>query len=159
MNKNLSALLGEHNFLLGLPPAHLEVITGCASNVKFDAGETLFREGDEAHQFYLVRHGRVALDIFAPGRGPITIQTVGEGEVVGWSWLVAPYHWRFTARAVELTRAVALDGRCLREKCERDHSLAYELLKRLADVVSQRLDATRLQLLDVYAATAPTGKR
>ncbi len=159
MTQTLETILGEHAFLRGLPSDHLALITGCASNVRFETGATLFREGDEATQFFVVREGRVALDIFAPGRGPITIQTVGAGEVLGWSWLVPPYHWRFSARAVELTRAIALDGECLRGKCEKDHSLGYELLKRFTDIMSQRLDATRLQLLDLYGSAAPAGRR
>ena len=158
MTENLAAILGGHEFFQGVQPAHLAILAGCASNVRFEAGETLFREGEEAHQFFVIRHGRVALDVFAAGRGPITIQTAGEGEVIGWSWLFPPHHWRFSARAVEPTQAIALDGRCLTEKCDKDHSLAYEILKRFADVMSRRLDATRLQLLDVYASSGPTAK-
>jgi CRP/FNR family transcriptional regulator, cyclic AMP receptor protein len=158
MTTDLSAILGDHEFFKGMKPEHLAILAGCASNVKFEAGETLFREGEEAHQFFLLRQGRVALDVFAAGRGPITIQTSGEGEVIGWSWLFPPHHWRFSARAVEMTRAFALDGKCLREKCDRDHSLAYEILKRFAEVMSHRLDATRLQMLDVYASSGPSAK-
>ncbi|MBI5835826.1 MAG: cyclic nucleotide-binding domain-containing protein [Candidatus Eisenbacteria bacterium] len=159
MTQTLESILGEHAFLRDISPEHLSLITGCASNVRFETGSTLFREGDEATQFFVVREGRVALDIFAPGRGPITIQTVAAGEVLGWSWLVPPYHWRFSARAVERTRAIALDGACLRSKCERDYALGYELLKRFTHIMSQRLDATRLQLLDVYGSTLPAGRR
>ena len=86
----------------------------------------------------------------APQRGAIAIDTVGEGDVLGWSWLIPPYHWHFDARAVEPTRAIALDGRCLRGKCDADHELGYELMKRFAQVIEQRLEATRWQLLDVY---------
>jgi hypothetical protein len=92
------------------------------------------------------------VETFAPGRGPIIIQTLGEGEVLGWSWLIAPYRWRFDGRAVELTRAIALDGECLRGKCEEDHNFGYKLMKRFAHVMEQRLQATRLQLLDVYGS-------
>jgi len=149
--ETLERILGEHEFLRGLKPEHLALIAGCASNVRFEAGATLFHEGDEADQFYVIRQGKVAVDTHAPGIGPITVQTIGEGEILGWSWLVPPYEWRFTARSVELTRAIALDAACLRNKCETDHDLGYELLKRFTDIISQRLDATRLQLLDVYA--------
>jgi CRP/FNR family cyclic AMP-dependent transcriptional regulator len=93
----------------------------------------------------------VAVEIFAPQKGPITIETVVEGDVLGWSWLVPPYNWRFDARAMEMTRAVALDGVCLRNKCETDHDLGYELMKRFANIIDRRLQATRLQLLDIYA--------
>ena len=148
--ENLERILAEHSFFAGLEPRYLQLLVGCASNVRFDAGRTIFREGEEANQFFLIRHGRVALDIYAAERGSITIETLDEGDVLGWSWLVPPYHWQFDARAVELTRAIALDGKCLREKSEKDHDLAYELLKRFVLIIEQRLQATRLQLLNVY---------
>ena len=80
----------------------------------------------------------------------LTIETLGGGEMLGWSWLIPPYRWRFDARAVEMTRAIALDGKCLRAKCEEDHELAYELVKEVASTLGQRLDATRFRLLDIY---------
>ena len=86
-----------------------------------------------------------------PQRKPIMLATLGEGEILGWSWLLPPYLWRFHAHAVESTRAIALDGKCLRTKCEQNHDLGYEMLKRFAQIMEQRLEATRLQLLDVYA--------
>jgi CRP/FNR family transcriptional regulator, cyclic AMP receptor protein len=155
MITSLAGILGELEFFKGIGPEYLAVLAGCATNVTFEAGETLFREGEQAHQFFVIREGRVALDVFATGRGPVSIQTAGSGEVIGWSWLFPPHTWRFSARTLEPTRAIALDGTCLIGKCERDHSFAYELLKRFADVMSSRLDATRLQLLDVYASSAP----
>jgi CRP/FNR family cyclic AMP-dependent transcriptional regulator len=148
--ETLERILTEHAFFAGMEKRHLELLVGCASNVRFDAGQFIFREGEEATQFYLIRHGKVALDIFASERGSITIQTLGEGEVLGWSWLLPPYQWQFDARAVELTRALALDGTCLRKKSEEDHDLGYELLKRFAHVIEDRLQATRLQVLNLY---------
>ncbi len=149
--QTLAPVLASHPFFEGLSPAHVNVITGCASNVRFLSGEVLCREGDDADRLWLVRHGRVAVETHSPQSGPIVIATVGEGEMLGWSWLVPPYRWRFQARAVELTRAVELDAECLRGKCETDHDLGYEILKRFADVIAQRLDAARLQLVDLYA--------
>ncbi len=148
--QTLEAILAEHPFLQGLEPRHLSLIVGCASNVRFNAGDFIFREGEEANEFYVIRHGKVALEVFAPDRGPIIIDTLVEGEVLGWSWLIPPYIWHFDARAAELTRAIALDGKCLRQKCEDDHDLGYELLKRFAHIMEQRLQATRLRLLDLY---------
>jgi CRP-like cAMP-binding protein len=148
--QTIEPLLAAHPFLKGLEPSHLKLIVGCASNMVFKAGQFLFREGGQADSFYFVRHGKVAVEAFSPQHGPITIQTRSEGEVLGWSWLVPPYHCRFDARAVELTRVIALDGKCLREKCQKDHDLGYELMKRFAVIIAERLDATRLQLLDVY---------
>jgi CRP-like cAMP-binding protein len=152
--ESLEQVLAESPFLQGLEAHHLELITGCASNVRFDGGQYLFHEGEEAEKFFLIRHGRIALEVFTPDRGPITIQTLEPGDILGWSWLVPPYQWRFDAKAIELVRAIALDGKCLRTKCETDHDLGYDLLKRFAHVIEQRLEATRLQLLDVYGTHA-----
>ena len=150
--ESLERILGEHPFFKGLEGPYLELFVDCASNVRFSAGEILFREGEEANQFYMIRQGKVALELLTSERGPISVQTVGEGDVLGWSWLIPPYRWRFGARAVELTRAIALDGKCLRKKSEEDHDLGYELLRRFSSIIVERLEATRLQLLDVYKA-------
>jgi len=150
--QTLEPILAEHPFLKGLDPEYLKLLVGCASNVRFNAGQFIFREGEEANQFYMIRQGKVALETLAAERGPITVQTVGEGDVLGWSWLIPPYRWRFDARALELTRAIALDGKCLRQKSEEDHNLGYELLKRFSNIIVERLEATRLQLLDIYCA-------
>ncbi len=152
--ESLERILAEHPFFKGLAEPYLQLLVECASNVRFNAGELIFREGEEANLFYLIRHGKVALETAAPQRGPIIIQTLGEGEVLGWSWMIAPYRWRFDARAVELTRAIALDGKCLRGRSEDDHELGYELMKRAAQVMEKRLQAARLQLLDVYGGAA-----
>jgi CRP-like cAMP-binding protein len=120
--------------------------------VRFNAGQFLFHEGEEANEFYMIREGKVAVQIQGAERGPITVQTIGEGEVLGWSWLIPPYRWRFDVKALELTRAIALDGKCLRTKSEEDHDLGYQLLRRFAGIIVERLEAARLQLLDVYKA-------
>jgi CRP/FNR family cyclic AMP-dependent transcriptional regulator len=146
----LEPILAELPFLKGLDQRYIEVIVGCASNVRFNAGELILREGEEADQFYIIHHGKVALEVaFVPEREPITIQTIGEGDVLGWSWLFPPYRWRFSARAVAPTEAIALDGKYLRTKCDEDHDLGYELLKRFAQIIEQRFQAMRrrLQLL------------
>jgi CRP-like cAMP-binding protein len=153
--ESLERILREHPFFKGLEEHYLQLFVDCASNVRFDAGQVMFREGDEANQFYLIRHGRVAVEISTPERGPITIQALREGDVLGWGWMIPPYRWRFDARAVELTRAIALDGRCLRERSEEDHDLGFELMKRAARVMEERFHATRLQLLDIYGGAAP----
>jgi CRP-like cAMP-binding protein len=148
--ETLERVLAAHPFFADLAPEYLRLIVGCASNVRFEAEEFLFHVGEEANQFFVIREGKVALEILPPGGQPVTIETLGEGEIIGWSWLIPPYHWAFDARAVERTRAVTLDGKCLRGKCEEDHHLGYELLKRFAHIIERRLQATRLQLLDVY---------
>ena len=148
--ETIEPLLAGHPFFKGLAPEHLKLIVGCAQNKVFEPGQFIFREDEEANSFYIIRKGRVAVETFSPEHGEITIQTRTEGEVLGWSWLIAPYRWRFDARVTEQTRAVVLDGKCLREKCEKDHNLGYELMKRFALIIAERLEATRLQLLDVY---------
>ena len=150
--ETLEPILAGHPFFKDIDPAYLKTLAGCASNVRFQSGAVIFREGEEANQFFLVREGRIAIETFIEGRGPITIQTLSAGEILGWSWLVPPYHFRFDARAVEAVRAIALDGKCLRGKCDADPRLGYELLKRFATVITARLEATRLQVLDVYGA-------
>lgn len=148
--ESLAPVLAEHPVLKGLEPAHLELIVGCASNVRFNPGEFIFRAGQEANHFYFVRSGRVSIETFAPQRGAITIETVGDGELLGWSWLIPPFEWHFDARALNLTRAIAMDARCLRTKCDSDPALGYDLLKCFSQIMEQRLEATRLQLLDLY---------
>jgi len=148
--ETLERVLSEHPFLNDFPDRHLELVVGCASNVRLAAGQIIFHEGEEANTFYLIRQGKVALQIFSERRGPLTILTLGEGEILGWSWLFPPYRWKFSARTLEPTRVFAIDGQCLRAKAEQDHELGYELLKRFAYVVEDRLEAMRLQLINVY---------
>jgi CRP/FNR family cyclic AMP-dependent transcriptional regulator len=148
--EDLERILREHPFLHGMEDRHIKLIVGCASNAVFKAGEFVFREGEDADAFYFIRHGRVLVETHVPQKGTIIIRSREAGEIFGWSWLVPPYKWHFDARAVELTRAIALDGKCLRTKCEEDHDLGYEIMKRFALVIAERLEATRLQLMDVY---------
>ena len=146
----LESILAEVPFLEGLDHDQLALLAGCAGNVHFGAGATLFREGDAADTFYLVRHGSVALETFVPARGSVVIETIESGEVLGWSWLFAPYRWHFDARALTVVRATGFDGACLRQKCESDPALGYELMGRFAQVLIERLQWMRLRLLDVY---------
>ena len=156
--KAMDSILAEQSFFKGLSPANIELIAGCASNVRFDKGDTIFREDEEADRFFLIRHGLVALDVFVPQRGPATIETIQEGDVLGWSWLFPPYRWHFDARALQLTRAVVFDGKCLREKCEKDPQLGYALVMKFSQTLMQRLQAARLQILDLYRDTRPPAK-
>lgn len=148
--ETLEQLLAEHSFFHGMEKRHLQLLAGCASNARFDEGEYLFRQGESANGLYLIRQGKVAIEIHAQERGAIILQTVGEGDAVGWSWLVPPHRWMFDARAVEPTRAIALDAACLRQKSEDDHELGYMLLKRFTQVITKRLEAARLQLINIH---------
>ena len=148
----LERILREHPFFADLSEEFCTLVCSCAKNVRFEAGQYLFRESEPANEFYLIRHGRVAFELHAPDRGAVTFQTLGEGEIVGVSWLIPPYRWTFDARALTLVRAIAMDATCLRQKCEADHDLGYDMMKRFMPVLIQRLQATRLQILDVYGA-------
>lgn len=150
MIETLAPLLKKHPFLKDLAEKHVHQVVSCAKNVRFEQGDYLCREGQEATVFYLIREGRAALEIYSPEKGAIRIQTMEAGDVIGWSWLIAPYRWHFDVRAIEPVRAFEFDGKCLRGKCEEDHDLGYELMKRFAQLIEQRLQAARLQLLDIY---------
>jgi len=152
--KTLEPILSAHPFFKDLDPKYMALITGCASNVRFEAGEFIYRQNEEANSFYIIRQGKVALEVCPPNKRPITVQTISDGEILGWAWLVPPYHWQFDAQAVELTRAIVLDGICLRKKCSEDHSLGYELLSRLLPIVGQNMEAAKIQLLDLYGKNA-----
>ena len=149
--ETLERIIAEHPFFVGLDDGFTNLMVSCASNLRFKAGTYILREGDPANTFYLIREGKVAVEILAPQHKPIIVSTLSVGEILGWSWLLPPFQWKFSARAVGDIRAIALDGNCLRKKCEENHDLGYEVLKRFAQIMEQRLEATRLQLLDVYA--------
>jgi CRP/FNR family cyclic AMP-dependent transcriptional regulator len=150
--ENLERILSAHPFFAGLDDSFLKLACGCAKNVRIEAGRFVFHEGEPADHFYLIREGRVALQVSAPGRGAATFLTLGPGEVFGINWLVPPYRWVYDARALEPTRAVAMDALCLRNKCETDHDLGYAIMKRLMPVLIDRLQTTRLQFLDLYGS-------
>jgi CRP-like cAMP-binding protein len=152
--ETLGRLLREHPFFQGMSTELVDVLVGCAANVRFEPGDFLVKEGEEASKWYLVRSGQVALEAHVPGQDPIVVGTLGENDVIGWSWIVPPYMWHFDARAVVPVRAVALDGACLRQKCEADHDLGYELMKRFLYIVQMRLYWSRLQLVDMYKSHA-----
>lgn len=155
--ETLAEIMRQHPFVAGMAERHVETLSGCAANVTFAEGEYLLREGQLANAFYLIRAGRVALEIDVNARGPLRIQTVGPGEILGWSWFISPYRWHFDGVAVAPVRAIALDGECLRGKCESDHEFGYDILKHLSQIMERRLEATRMQLLDLYGSTAGAG--
>jgi len=134
----------------GLASEHLALIARCGHNERVPAGTMLLREGQPAERFFLIRRGSVAVEVHAPGRGTLVIETLHAGDPVGLSWLFAPYRWQFDTRAVEPCELVVFDGACLRGKCEEDHELGYQLMSRFVANVISRFQATRFQLLDVY---------
>jgi CRP/FNR family transcriptional regulator, cyclic AMP receptor protein len=148
----LERIVLEHPFFAGLGSAFAQAISGCARNMRVAAGDYLFREGEPAEEFYLIRQGAMALEIHAPGRQPIIVATLYAGEILDGSWLVPPYRWAFDARALELARLLGVNAKCLRDKCETDHDLGYQLMKRFVGSMGEKLHAARLQVLDVYGS-------
>lgn len=146
----IAELMREAPLFADMRSDRLQLLAGCGQNVQFREGETLFREGDAADVFYLLRHGSITLETYVPSRGPITIETLKAGDVVGWSWAFPPYRWHFDSRALSLVRAVQFDAVCLRGKLEEDSALGFDLMSRFAQVLQQRLRWTRMRLLDVY---------
>ena len=143
--------LREHPFLRGLTREQLVLLNDCALPARFHAGETIFREGEQAHRFFLITSGKVVLESGTGYGEPVVIETIGAGELLGWSWMIPPYRWHFTARAIEPTEAIFFASAILREYCERDHSLGFELHKRMSAVMARRLQLARKKLLSVHA--------
>jgi CRP/FNR family transcriptional regulator, cyclic AMP receptor protein len=148
--EDLSKILRTHAFLNELDEQHIKQIVGCASNVVFKENDYIFREGEEAKRFYLIRTGKVALEINGREKGRIRVLTLGPGQILGWSWIVLPYRWHFDAQVIENVRAISLDGECLRKKFDEDPKLGYEMMKRFTQILEQRLNVTRIQLMDMY---------
>jgi CRP-like cAMP-binding protein len=145
----VESVLVDHPFLRGLKPEHLRLLGDSAMRMQYAAGELIFREGDPANRFYLIEQGRVCLESHRQDEAPVEVQTIGPGDVLGWSWLFPPYYWQFDARALEPTTAIFFYGTRLRERCEQDHAFGYEMMKRMTQVVVQRLQAARKQLLSI----------
>ena len=139
-------ICNPHPFLAGMTAAHLRLISEDATESHFAAGDVIFREGDVANRFYLVQRGEVALQTFSAGQ-PTSVQLLGAGEALGWSWLFPPHHWHFGAVALKDTDAICIYAPRLREKSEADPALGYELMSRVAKIVIARLQATRLRLV------------
>lgn len=154
MQRDIEDLVNEHRFFEGISPPYRALVAGCGKNVHFEPGQLIATTGAAADRFFAVRAGRVSIEMHAPARGALVLQTAEAGEVVGWSWLFPPYRWSFDVRAIDTVRAIEFDGTCLRDKCERDPAMGYEFMKRFAQVFLHRLEAARLQLLDLYGDVA-----
>ena len=150
--REISELLEEIEVLQGLEPVDRDLVAGCGVNAVFSDGDYLIREGEPATTFFAIRHGTAAVEIATRSGSPLVIETLHQGDVVGWSWLFEPHRSRFDVRAVGDLRAIAFDGACLRGKCEADHDLGFELMGRFARLICERLQTTRLRLLDVYGS-------
>lgn len=155
MTQDLVPALTTHPFVTSFGPKLVERLAECAERLHFPAGEFLFRQGDDAEYLFLVRYGSVAIELATPAGPAVTIQSVIAGEVVGWSWIVPPYTHQFDARAMELTRVIALEGASLRRALQEDHELGYVFLREFVRVIADRLAGVRLQLVDLYGQHAP----
>jgi CRP-like cAMP-binding protein len=153
MNKTeLEKDIAAHPFLIGLSEHHLRLLADCAMRTRFEANQIIFCEGEAANRFYLIEHGEVALESRRQSTELVTIDLIGEGDLLGWSWLFPPYVWHFQARATKPTAAIFFYGTVLREYCEKDQALGFELFKRMSKVMTRRLQAARERLLEAYGA-------
>lgn len=151
MTKLAEAIAG-HRFTSGLNPRYLHLLNECTTLENFGAQQMIFEEGKSAERFYLIHSGLVALQTFVPGHGVTTVQTLGAGEVLGWSWIVPPYRWHFSAVAVEPVEAVSICAPTLRDRMEENHDFGYEILMHMGPVMLERLQSTRMRLLESYGA-------
>jgi CRP-like cAMP-binding protein len=143
-------LLIQHRFLEGMDIQFVRDLAECAKLVSFASGEFVLRQGASAKYFYLIRSGAVAVELFSSDGGPVVIQKLGKGDVLGWSWLIPPFQWRFDARALESTEAIELDGEVLKTAFEKFPAFGYAVLHRFVKVVADRLEAERLKLVNIY---------
>ena len=150
--RTIAEYLPSHPFFAGLDPSVADLVAGCAVNVHFRPGQHLFHEGQPADTFYVLRHGRVTIEVHTPAGPSVVVDTAHDDDVVGWSWLVPPHRWRYDARATEETSAIAFDGECLRAKGQADPAVGYALLQRVVWVMADRLHSARTRLLDLYGA-------
>jgi CRP/FNR family transcriptional regulator, cyclic AMP receptor protein len=148
--ETMEPILAAHPFCKGLEPRYLKLIVECASRETFTPGQFLGRDNEEARKFYLIHHGRVAVEFYRPRRGAVTIQTLGEGEVLGWLWFDRPYLWHLDARALDLTRVISLEVQGILDRCNQDHDFGYELMRRYAHNLVVQFRVTKVQLADFY---------
>ena len=157
--EQLEAAVAAHPFVLGLSEQHIRLLADCAMQTKFEPNHVIFHERETANRFYLIDHGKVALESLGHADAPVVIDEIGDGDLLGWSWLFPPYVWHFSARAVIPTTAIFFYGTVLREYCERDQGLGFELFKRMSEVMTRRLQSARTRLLAAYAANPNLAQR
>lgn len=143
--------LAEHSVLQGLTPKQLKDLEGCASLAQFKPDQFIFQQGKTALSFYLIRSGKVNIELYTQERGPRPIQTLGRGDLLGSSWFVPPFQWQADARTMTKTEVIVFDAKCVKEKCEQDPALGYALLTRVFIAISQRLDVAQKKILGLYA--------
>ncbi|GAB3096289.1 cyclic nucleotide-binding domain-containing protein [Aestuariicella hydrocarbonica] len=150
--KTVAQFVSEHSLFKGMKPDQVDFIASCGQLRRFAEGDYLTRENDPADFFYLLLEGHAVIETHQHNQPPVPLLSLTDNDIIGWSWLIPPYRYQFDARALSRLRTVRLDGRCIRAKCDTDPALGFELLKRLAAVLVQRIHGARFQLLDVYSA-------
>jgi CRP/FNR family transcriptional regulator, cyclic AMP receptor protein len=150
MNEVAASVLADHAFLRGMPPGDVALLAGAAVTVAVPAGHRLFDEGAAAENCWLLTAGQVALDLQMPGRPNLIVETLGSGDVIGFSWLSPPHEWQFGAQVLEPTAAFELDGPAVQALCDAHPDLGYQLALRMLAAAVRRLQATRIRLLDLY---------
>lgn len=148
---SLLEMVGQHPFLAGFDPRLRHVFTDCVTFLRHGVQAEVFHEEGVADHFYLIHAGRVSLETFVPGHGPVTVQHLGSGEALGCSWLFAPHRWHFTARAVEPCQLLAFGAARLRAQAEENHDFGYPLVQQVSRMMQDRLQATRRRLVEFYA--------
>lgn len=146
----IESVLANHPFFKDIPRDHIEEIAALGRLTRYEKGDIIFREGSDARNFFLVLKGRVVIETLLPHRGLVNIQTVEEGEMLGWSWLVAPFKYRFGARAVQPSELAVFNGKDLQDNFEKDPVLGYRFMKRVLVAITERLEQTRLQMLNIF---------
>ncbi len=147
---SINQILIAHPFFKDLTPAIIQRLIRFSSLGKFNAGQYVFTEGEEANDFYLVLKGGISLEVNIANYGPVTIENIGRGDIMGWSWLYPPFRWHFDARAKEETEVIVLNGKALRAHIEIDHELGYNLMKSMGKIMGQRLQSTRKKIIEFY---------
>ncbi|MFO1432009.1 MAG: cyclic nucleotide-binding domain-containing protein [Candidatus Competibacteraceae bacterium] len=149
-NPPIEQYLSSLAFFAGLRPEVIEFLARCAGEQQIQPGEVLFRQGEHAHHFYLVRNGRVAIEIPAITGPMLQVQSLGADHILGWSWLIPPYKWNFQARAEVPTTVLAFDGDTVRARCEAEANFGYPLLKRFVTLMAERLEVARQKMMDQW---------
>ena len=147
---SLAEYLGKHPVFQGLDPGQLSLVVSFASEMDCAAGQRVFKRDFDAHEFFIVRSGKVAIEVPSIDGESLTIQTVGDDSLLGWSWFIPPYRWSFDARAVVASRVVSVDGDKLRKACDVDAKLGYRLMQRFAMLMAERLNAARIAAMKHY---------
>lgn len=148
--ENLTNYLASHTIFTGLAPEHLEILTQYAQEKVFPEGELLFKQDDKAEHFFIVREGAVTVEVPSIYGPPLEVQTIGPGEVLGWSWLIPPYTWAFEANADTESTVLVFDGKPVLARCEKQPEFGYALMKQFAGLMSERLAKARIKMMESW---------